>query len=315
MTVFVIGGTGFIGSRLTRSLVKRGERVVCFDINTDTADFSDLGDPGDKVTVVHGDLTQFDDVMSRMTEAEPDRVINLSYFLGSHHAPHVATKLNVVGMDNCFEAARLCGVKRVTYASSLAVYGLQSHYGDRAVTEDDHPYGRKQYAIHKIFNEWQAEDFMDKYDMSITGVRPANITGPDKVRGSVDHANCVTQPARGNAVRFEYADFMRLPLHVDDITEVFERVLMADNPKHALYNSGGTTISLGEIAEIVRGYLPEADITFEKETGGADQSGLHLMDNSRLVDEFGVQFRPYRERVLQIINEIRHERGLSEIEA
>jgi nucleoside-diphosphate-sugar epimerase len=109
MTVFVIGGTGFIGSRLTRSLVKRGERVVCFDINTDTADFSDLGDPGDKVTVVHGDLTQFDDVMSRMTEAEPDRVINLSYFLGSHHAPHVATKLNVVGMDNCFEAARQAG--------------------------------------------------------------------------------------------------------------------------------------------------------------------------------------------------------------
>jgi len=313
MTVFVIGGTGFIGSRLTRSLVKRGESVVCFDIKTDTADYSDLGDRADQVQVVKGDLTQYDDVMACMADAEPDRVINLSYFLGSHHAPHVATKLNVVGMDNCFEAARLLGVKRVVYASSLAVYGMQSHYGERPVTEEDHCYGRKQYAIHKIFNEWQAEDFMDKYDMSITGVRPANITGPDKLRGSVDHVQCLTRPARGEAVRFEYGDFMRLPLHVDDITEVFERVLMADDPKHPVYNSGGTTISMSDIADIVRSYLPDADISFDHETGGREQSGLFLMDNSKLVDEFGVQYRPYAERVLQIINDVRRDEGLEKI--
>ncbi len=312
MSVFVIGGTGFIGSRLTRSLVKRGEEVVCFDINTEAADFSDLGD---KVRVVRGDMTQFDDVMAKMADAEPERVINLSYFLGNFHAPHTAMKLNIVGMDNCFEAARICGAKRVVYASSLAVYGLQKHYGERAVDEDDYRHGDNQYAMHKIFNEWQAEDYMDKYDMQITGIRPANITGPDKVRGSVDHVNCVTQPARGNPVTFDYADFMRLPLHVDDITEVFERVLMAEENKHAVYNSGGTTISLAGLAEMVRGFLPDADISFENETGGKDSSGLYMMDNSRLVDEFGVQYRPYPERVLQIINEVRADEGLPPVEA
>ena len=35
-------------------------------------------------------------------------------------------------MDNCFEAARLAGVNRVAYASSLAVSGEQKFYGDRA---------------------------------------------------------------------------------------------------------------------------------------------------------------------------------------
>jgi hypothetical protein len=34
-----------------------------------------------------------------------------------------------------------------------------------------------------------------------------------------------------------------------------------------------------------------------------------MIDNSRLVTEFGMQFRPYRERVLQIINEVRAEEG------
>ena len=96
MSIFVIGGTGFIGSRLIRSLAGQGETITCMDINPHTADFSDLGD---QVTVVRGDMTQFDETMSLMVGAEPTRVINLSYFLGNFHPPHVATKLNIVGMD------------------------------------------------------------------------------------------------------------------------------------------------------------------------------------------------------------------------
>ena len=40
-------------------------------------------------------------------------------------------------MDNCFEAARILGIRRVVYASSLAVYGDQSLHGEHAVVEDD----------------------------------------------------------------------------------------------------------------------------------------------------------------------------------
>ena len=76
-----------------------------------------------------------------MAAAKADRVINLSYYLGSDLPPHRATKLNIVGMDNCFEAARICGVKPRVFASSLAVSGQQKHFGDRAVTEDDYHYG------------------------------------------------------------------------------------------------------------------------------------------------------------------------------
>ncbi|MBV9827331.1 MAG: hypothetical protein JO001_16955, partial [Alphaproteobacteria bacterium] len=38
-------------------------------------------------------------------------------------------------------------------------------------------------------------------------------------------------------------------------------------------------------------------------------SGNYLIDNSKLVTEFGMQYRPYRERVLQIINAVRAEEG------
>ena len=77
-----------------------------------------------------------------------------------------------------------------------------------------------------------------------------------------------------------------------------------------MYNSGGVAISLGEIADIVRAYLPDANISFQQESGGRANSGNYLMDNSRLVPEFGVQYRPFRQRVLQIINDIRRQVGL-----
>ena len=145
--------------------------------------------------------------------------------------------------------------------------------------------------------------------MSITGVRPTNVSGPDKIFGSVDHVQCIVLPARGKIARFSYADFQRLPIHVDDITEIFQRVLMADNPEHMLYNSGGTPISMGELAELVKQFLPDAKIEFENKSGGKEESGVYLMDNSRLVDEFGVQLRPWAERVQQIINSVRIEDG------
>ena len=307
MSILIIGGTGFIGRRLVPLLAKRGEEVVCMDMNPQTADYSEFGK---QVRVTRGDVSQFDDVMAAMTGAKPSRVINLAYFLGSEHMPRVAFKLNILGMDNSCEAARLAGVNRVAYASSLAVSGEQKFYGDRMVTEDDFRHGHVQYAMHKIFNEWQAQDYREKHGMEITAIRPANVTGPDKIVGSVDHVYCITTPARGKPVSFPYKDAMRCPVHVDEIAEIFARVIMTDKPKHMAYSTGGQAISLGELADIVREFLPDAKITFENETGGKELSGNYLIDNTRLVQEFGVQYRPYRERVLQIINDIRREEGL-----
>jgi nucleoside-diphosphate-sugar epimerase len=307
MSIFIIGGTGFIGRRLIPLLAQRGEEIVCMDINPQTANY---GDFGKQVRVVRGDITQFDDVVAQMGAAKPSRVVNLAYLLGSEHPPRFAFKLNILGMDNCFEAARILGVNRVVYASSLAVSGEQKFYGDRIVTEEDFRHGHVQYAMHKIFNEWQAQDYREKHGLEITAIRPANVTGNDKIVGSVDHVFCITNPARGKAVSFPYKDAMRCPIHVDAIAEVFARVVMTDKPKHWVYNTGGTAISLGDLAEMVRAFLPDAQINFDKETGGKELSGNYLIDNSRLVEEFGVQYRPYRERVLQIINEVRREEGL-----
>ena len=244
MTILVIGGSGFIGYRLVRLLVARGETVFSMDADSDAHSFADLGA---KVSSVRGDVAQFEDVMSAMTAAKPERVVNLAYLIGSHHAPHAAMRVNILGTDNCFEAARLLGVKHTVYAGSFAPNGKQSNYGKRPVTEDDPVHGEYQYARHKIMNEWQALDYIEKFGMCITGIRVAYVTGRDKVRGTVDHVRCITEPARGKPITLPFKDAMCCAIHVDDIAEVFARVVLADKPAHRIYNSGGTSISLGGI--------------------------------------------------------------------
>jgi nucleoside-diphosphate-sugar epimerase len=307
MAVLVIGGTGFIGYRLVGLLVARGETVTCMDSNPVAHSFADLGA---KVSCVRGDVAQFQDVISAMAAAEADRVVNLAYLIGSHHPPHLAMRINILGTDNCFEAARLLGVKHTVYAGSFAPNGKQSNYGDRDVTEDDPVYGDYQYARHKIMNEWQALDYIEKFGMCITGIRAAYVTGPDKARGTVDHVKCITEPARGNAVTLPFKDAMVCAIHVDDMAEVFARVMMTDKPAHRVYNSGGTPISLGEIADIVRSYLPDAKISFQNEHGAKACNPTYRLDNSRLLSEFAIPYPPFRQRVLQIINDTRGKIGL-----
>jgi nucleoside-diphosphate-sugar epimerase len=241
---------------------------------------------------------------------KPERLINLAYGLGMGEGnPHQVMRLDILGMDNCFEAARLGGVKRVVYASSIAVSGQQKNFGDRLATEDDPLYGTSQYAMHKMFNEFQAKKYINNYGMSIIGVRPANVTGPDKVRGSVDHVQIMVDAARGKPVHLPQKGLMRLLVHVEDMAEIFARLLLAEAPRHHLYNSGGHPVSLGELADIVRGFLPDAQITFAKE-GGREESGNYLVDWSRLAKEFGIEYPGLHTRVLEVINEVRQTEGL-----
>src|SRR2546428_8576767 len=151
MSVLVIGGTGFIGPRLIRRLVARAEDVVCMDLNPFAASLSDVAL---RAPVIRGDVTRFEDVMRTVIEVKPDRLINLAYGLGAGEGnPHQVMLLDVLGMDNCFEAARLGGVRRVVYASSIAVSGQQSRFGDRLGNEDDATYRTSQDPVHKTLNQ------------------------------------------------------------------------------------------------------------------------------------------------------------------
>ena len=307
----MFGGTGFIGNRVLRKLIDRGHDVAAFDINPNLPAYD--ADLVPSVQVFRGDITLMDDVVEAMLAYRPDHVLNLAYLMGQGD-PHMGVRLNVLGMDNCFEAARMCGIKRVVYASSLTVYGQQSNFGERPVVEADFRHGSGLYAASKIYNEHQAEWYSAAYGMQITGLRAAHVTGWDKVRGSVDHVKCITEPARGHPVEFPFRDAMRLPIHVSDVAEMFARLVEDRSSRCPVYNSGGYGISMGDLAALVQRFLPDAQVRFAQERGGRDSSPIWLMDNSRWVDEYDYPLPLFEHRVLEMINEVRQDAGLPLLE-
>jgi nucleoside-diphosphate-sugar epimerase len=299
MKVFVFGGAGFIGRRVVAAFAANGHDVVSLDIeSTDAFHQAGIG-----AMALRADIASFEDVVSAMVAHQPDIVINLSYMRET--SPHPAMRVNILGMDNVFEAARLTGVRHVVFASSIAVNGRQPHYGDRPIVEDDPVYPTYQYAVHKVFNEWQAKEYRKKHGLRVTSIRVGHAAAPGKLVGAVDHVQCIAKPALGQRAEFRFRDTRRCVIHVDDVAEIFRRVALKEAPEHPVYYTGGQTLSLGEIADMVRAHIPKADIAFQNETGGDAFSIAYRFDNTRLRSEFGITLPPYETRVGQIIEEVR----------
>jgi len=301
MKACVVGATGFLGRRIVMRLCSAGHEVVALDIVPPQE-----GDLPSGVAFEQLDVTHFEPVVKTFLAHRPDRIVHLSFM--RENLPRPAFRLNVLGMDNCLEAARLAGVERFLYASSIAVYGAQSSYGERPIHEDDRPAPRKQYDVHKVFNEWQAKEYREKHGLPVISVRVSNVAGSDKIIGSVDHVACIVEPARDRPVTLDRRKRMRNVIHGDDAAEIFLRLAEAKSPRHTVYNSGGEPLSLGEIAEMVRRIIPEASISFEDTENPDPENTAYLFDNARLREEFGIAYPPYAEWVERMIANVRSRR-------
>jgi nucleoside-diphosphate-sugar epimerase len=175
--VLVIGGSGLFGRKTVQYLLQDKEvtSVVSMDMAPPCEWFlKSIQKYADKFHFVRGDVSQLEDILNGMALYPIDSVVNWAFVMGAavNTDPRLSTKVNALGMCNAFEAARLMGAKRVIYASSETVYGPQSMYGERDVTEDDQTNPTHSYAVCKLFAEIIAAQYSTRYDMAFTGLRP-----------------------------------------------------------------------------------------------------------------------------------------------
>ncbi len=172
MKIMVIGGSGFVGTRLCKRFSERPHTFFKIFDKLKSAIFSENTVIGDIVYPLN--LNLFDEV---------DVLINLA----AEHLDNVTPKslyydTNVIGAINVCEVARRKNISKIIFTSSVAVYG----YAPLGTDENGkiapfNEYGSTKWKAEQIYKKWQMEDPLNR---TLVIVRPTVIFGEHN-RGNV----------------------------------------------------------------------------------------------------------------------------------
>jgi nucleoside-diphosphate-sugar epimerase len=315
--VLVTGGTGFIGSRLARRLIASGGRVVCVDAQPDPARLREAaGHPN--LSLVAGDITDLAALTAVMRRHGAQHVVHTAAVLtqACQADPLTAVRVNVLGTANVFEAARQCGVARVVYASSLVVHGHQWDHGDRALDDDAPLHPHTFYARTKCMNEHTARVYADQHGLDCRGLRigaPFGAQGKTGRPGS-EVTRMLSLIAVGAPIRVMLDPRETPPsTYIDDIVEILTRLCFAPSLTRAVYVCSVAAVSVDEIAQILRGWVPGAAITFDDP--GERVTLPYRIDARRLEADIDYQLPPIERRLRDHLNEVRLAAGLAPLAA
>jgi len=175
MRVLVTGGAGFIGSHIAEHLVQAGHEVRIVD-NLYSGHKENLAGFARDVEFALGDIRD-SSLMERLCQGcdlvyHEAAVVSVPY---SVEHPQETHDVNIQGTLNVLLAARSCGVKRVVFACSAAVYGEDPELPKREAMA---PAPIAPYAVEKITSEYYLGVFHKLYGVETVSLRYFNVFGP-----------------------------------------------------------------------------------------------------------------------------------------
>lgn len=269
MKVMVAGGAGFIGSHLIDALLAEGNDVVCVDnffIGTKENIAHLHGNPHFKF--YEQDLTDLDRMLEIFQAEQVEYVFHLaanSDIQASAQSPMIEYKNTYSTTFILLECMRLCGVKKLFFASTSAVYGEQmgAEVSEEAVALKPISY----YGGAKLGSEGIISSFAYMNDMSVLVFRFPNVIGPRLTHGVIfDFVKRLK--ADPSHLRILGDGRQSKPyIYVLDLVDAIMRFKDAEKGV-TLYNVGvETQTSVTRIAEIVCEKMGLTGIPFEY-TGG-----------------------------------------------
>ena len=172
MKIAIIGGSGFVGSRLISLLQAIPDSKL---LNIDK-----------QPSKLYPDITEIADVLDVRKLTELLAGIEVVVLLAAEHRDDVTPtslyyKVNVEGMHNTLHAMKSNGISRLIFTSSVAVYGLnKSNPTELHPTDPFNDYGRSKWQAECALQQW----YTTHQDWNINILRPAVIFGEGN-RGNV----------------------------------------------------------------------------------------------------------------------------------
>jgi nucleoside-diphosphate-sugar epimerase len=320
MNFMVLGGSGMFGRKTVLHMLQdiEIENVVSMDIAPPPEwALKQYESFKDKFHFVRGTVAELEDILNAAKICRIDGIVNWAFVMNLQELnsnPRLSTKVNMLGMCNAFEAARLIDAKRVVYASSMTVYGPSELYGEE-VGEDVILSPSSSYAVAKLYAEIIAAQYHEKYGINFTGVRPTIGYGHGGRSPAQMWSEMPSMVAVGKPYKMEFNGDMSMSLVTADDLAIFTTVLMkaASSPR-PVYNVGTPLINFRDLAATVKKYLPDAVIKFGDKPSpfGAGRKPLNVSSKAAKED-FGFECMSLDEGVKIHINDARLDAGFEPI--
>jgi len=281
MNCLVIGGSGFIGSHITRKLVNEGFNVITYSPSGNPRLLSDIVD---KIKIERGSTTELADLLSAMKKHQ----VKIVVYAAAEHPPWTpmnVVKTMIVGFVNVLEASRLMDVERLVWTSSYAQLGPPELYPTERVNEDAPVKPTMLHAPSYVSNEFMANQYYELYGLDVLTMRLGINFGPGRGRRGVFDfvVDLFEYPLLKKPVRISGGDAKYTLQYVKDAAEAILAGVKAKSFKHRIFNTCDEACTLRELAQYVKEEIPDADITVEP--GG--KTPRVLVDASRIRQELG----------------------------
>jgi len=172
VNLIVTGGAGFIGSHLTKYLIKKGHSVSVID-SLRRGSFENLREIKDQIDFQEIDILDYEKMKNIAKNA--DGIFHqaaLGSIPQSFKEPEEYHRVNAIGTENVLKLAKEFGFK-VVYASSSSVYGNQDKF---PIKEDAEKKPLNPYGQSKLESEQFAKKYADD-GVKVIGLRYFNVFG------------------------------------------------------------------------------------------------------------------------------------------
>jgi nucleoside-diphosphate-sugar epimerase len=264
MAILVTGGAGYIGRWLAHELLAHDIAVVAFDRQAADPLWRPTLPPSARF--VAGDVTDRDAFIDVARSDDFSAIVHLAGIvtMGCERDPDLAMKVNLGGTHNALEAARITGIPRVVFASTISIYGP---HVPKPVTEDVAAEPLTWYGQSKLMAEQLGLYYQRRFGIDFRATRLAAIVGPSR------------NAASGSATMYTSLIIERatlgLPYEIDvdpkagtpvcyakDAARALATLAMVDSAPQRIYHISTGLATAQGLIETVRRRIPDAQYSF-----------------------------------------------------
>ena len=268
-TVLVTGGAGFIGAYVTRALLAEGIDVLVYDLHP-RGNVLDLllpnGALGEaQLTVESGEITDGWRLLELCRRHRVDAAVHLASPLTMDVVNNPMTGIRDIclGTQTLFSVAREIGMRRVVWASSVAIFGPAADYPPRPLPDDAVHKPANLYGSCKSLCETLARRANETDGLDIIGLRLSVVYGAGRMRGYMSYpSHLMREAAARGRVDIKFGPQRLHWQYVEEVAGAVTTALAAERPGTGFtYNAPGDCRTWIDAAHAIEGARPGTKVT------------------------------------------------------